>query len=70
MLWRLSWYPGMWSSRSNAFDDVAPVVELRVPDLEMSFKLVHFKVWDEITYPFPNFNGGIWERLSNVISYP
>ena len=26
------------------------------------------KVWDEITYPFPNFNGAtveVWEWLSN-----
>ena len=29
-------------------------------------------VWDEITYPFPNFNGGtvvVWEWLSNLIPY-
>ena len=28
-------------------------------------KYMHYKVWDEITYPFPNFNGGVvevWER--------
>ena len=27
------------------------------------------KVWGEITYPFPNFNGHtieVWERMSNV----
>ena len=31
---------------------------------------VHCKVWDEITYPFPNFNGGtveVWEWISNFI---
>ena len=39
------------------------------------------KVWDEITYPFPNFNGvtiEVWELISNsiphiimsVITYP
>ena len=39
------------------------------------------KAWDEITYPFPNFNGGtieVWEQISNfilhfimvVIAYP
>ena len=30
------------------------------------------KVWDEITYPFPNFNGGtveVWEWLSNFIRH-
>ena len=41
----------------------------------------HYKVWDEITYPFPNFNGGtveVWEWINNftphftghVITYP
>ena len=30
------------------------------------------KVWDEITYPFPNFNGTtieVWERISNFIPH-
>ena len=30
----------------------------------------HMKVWNEITYPFPNFNGGtveVWEWISNYI---
>ena len=30
------------------------------------------KVWDEITYPFPNFNGRtieVWEWISNFIPY-
>ena len=42
---------------------------------------IHYKVWDEITYPFPNANGGtveVWEWMSNfmphftghVIAYP
>ena len=42
---------------------------------------IHCKVWDEIAYPFPNFNGAtveVWEWISNftplftghVISYP
>ena len=29
---------------------------------------IHYKVWDEITNPFPNFNGGaieVWEWISN-----
>ena len=30
------------------------------------------KVWDEITYPFPNFNGctiEVWEWISNFIPH-
>ena len=30
------------------------------------------KFWDEITYPFPNVNGGtveIWDRISNFIPH-
>ena len=33
---------------------------------------IHYKVWDEITYPFPNFNGtavGVWEWISNFIPH-
>ena len=32
---------------------------------------IHFKVWDEIIYLFPNFNGAIvevWEWISNFIA--
>ena len=32
---------------------------------------IHYKSWDEITYPFPNFNGAtveVWEWVSNFIS--
>ena len=28
----------------------------------------HYKVWDEITYPFPNFNE-VWEWMSNFIPH-
>ena len=31
---------------------------------------IHYKVWDEITYPFSHFNGTaveVWEGISNVI---
>ena len=42
---------------------------------------IHYKVWDEITYLFPNFNGAtveVWEWISDfipdfnvyVITYP
>ena len=33
---------------------------------------VPYKVWDEITYPFPNFNGctvEIWKRISNFVPH-
>ena len=42
---------------------------------------IHYNMWDEITYPFPNFNGAtveVWKWISNftphfigrVITYP
>ena len=33
---------------------------------------IHFKVWGEINYPFPNFNGAtveVWEWISNFIPH-
>ena len=33
---------------------------------------IHYKVWDEITYPFPNFNDAtveVWEWISNFFSH-
>ena len=33
---------------------------------------IHYKAWDEITYPFPNFNsttGEVWEWMSNFIPH-
>ena len=35
-------------------------------------KYIHYKVWDEITYPFQNFNGctvEVWEWINNSIPY-
>ena len=32
--------------------------------------LIYYKLWDEITYPFPNFNGetvGVWKWINNFI---
>ena len=32
----------------------------------------HYKVWDEITYPFQNFNGAVvefWEWIGNYIPH-
>ena len=33
---------------------------------------IHYKVWDEITYPFPNFNGvtiEVWDWICYFISH-
>ena len=33
---------------------------------------IHYDVWDEITYPFPNFNGAtivVWEWMNNFIPH-
>ena len=33
---------------------------------------IHYKAWDEITYPFPNFNSAtveVWEWISNFIPH-
>ena len=33
---------------------------------------IHYKMWDEITYPFLNFNGAtveVWEWITNSISH-
>ena len=58
------------------------LVDLHRPDLKESivniFKFkwicncIHYKAWDEMTYPFPNFNGctvEVWEWISNLISH-
>ena len=33
---------------------------------------IHYKVWDEISYPFPNFHGAtieVWEWMNNFIPH-
>ena len=52
----------MWSP--NFWDKTMP--------LNCQSKPMPSKVWDEITYPFPNFNGAtgeLWKLVSNFISY-
>ena len=40
-------------------------------NLSMVSNYTHYKVWDEITYPFPNFNGKfIPHFIMGVIPYP
>ena len=44
--------------------------DLRIPAWISNY--THYKVWDEITCPFPNFNGGAveaWEWISNFIPH-
>ena len=45
-------------------------VEYSIPTLISNYMLSN--VWDEITDPFPNFNGctvEVWEGISNFISH-
>ena len=30
---------------------------------------VYYKVWNEITYPYPNSNGAVWEWIRIFIPY-
>ena len=33
---------------------------------------IHYEVWDEVTYQFPDFNGAtveVWESISNFIPH-
>ena len=44
------------------------VVNLTVIQAEFSND-IHYKLWDEITYQFPNFNGAtveVWKWISNI----
>ena len=54
--------PGLCIVLSGEYDD--PVAWIS--------NYTHHKVWDEITYPFPNFNGAaveVWEWINNFISH-
>ena len=42
------------------------------PRLGWISNYIHYKGWDEITYPFPNFNGTtveVWEWITNFIPH-
>ena len=42
------------------------------PFYSYGLALINYKVWDEIMYPFPIFNGcnvEVWEWMSNYIPY-
>ena len=41
-------------------------------NINLSMEYIHYKVWDKITYQFPNFTSAtieVWEWISNVISH-
>ena len=41
-------------------------------NFSMDNNYIHYKVWDEITYPLSNFNGctvEVWEWMSNLIPH-
>ena len=47
---------------------------LTLISVRISNHIIHMlsKVWDEITYSFPNFNGAaveVWEWIINIIAY-
>ena len=47
-------------------------IVLTKPNLSTRINVASIKVWDEITYPFPNFNRAavdVWGRVSNFISH-
>ena len=60
-----------WTSpMSPYFLSVAPFITglTSIPGWISNF--FHYNVWNEMTYPFSNYNGGtvqIWERISNFI---
>ena len=42
------------------------------PNTNMDENYLHYKMWDEITYPFLNINGAtadIWKWVSNSITH-
>ena len=43
-----------------------------IPAWLSNYMYIHYKVWDEITYPLPNFNGEaveVWEWIRNFIPH-
>ena len=63
MRWILSWYIEAWD----------PLYQRGLTVISACIsKHIHSKVWDEIAYPFPNFNGAIvevWEWISNFTQH-
>ena len=55
-----------WSSKGPFYKPGLTLISSRMSNY------IHYKVWDEITYPFPNFNGAVIEVcswLSNFIPH-
>ena len=83
-LFYLSQAVGQWDMLSPAFAVMALGDRLPYPVYKVILTIlgphlptwisnyIHHKVWNEITYPFPNFNGCIvevWEWISNFIPH-
>ena len=64
-LWALHYQPSVWQIYATTNQKVQPLTATAWASNHMPSK-----VWDEITYPFPNFNGAtaeVWEWISNLI---
>ena len=77
----VSWFGFSTTTKAPHYCPVGPQVLLTWISFNPSLNIccIHYEVWDEITYPFPNFNGcsvEVWEWISNfiphliVITYP
>ena len=57
----------MWVSDQCSSSNIAVILFLTC-----IIDYIHYKVWHEITYPFPNFNSAaveVWECISNFIQH-
>ena len=53
---------------------LCPVLDMTLRPLLLTWisNFIHYKMWDEITHTFPNFNGcaiDVWEWISNFIPH-
>ena len=59
---------------SRSLSSIAAKMPTKFPSVNPAWKSndIHYKMWDEITYPFPNFHGTateVWKWVSNFIPY-
>ena len=60
-----------WGPVTNKPALVEIIAWCRTSDKPIS-KDIHYKLWDEITDPFPNYNGAaveVWQLISNFVSH-